>query len=203
MKKNKYGLVAGIGIGMILAIGGISVANIVFKNNKQNIVENNHKENMVGTTKTSNKSTTQTNKQQDNEAILVAEKFMNEYMKNENFEDWLSKQSVSDNFRKILNERIRANELNENYETKEMELSEEDRDLVKKYSDVYEPVLAKTKYNTNPYDPTEPGRGKFKATSWDEKTGIVVLNDEISPEFKIRLVKSSGKWLVDDVEDAD
>ena len=94
MKKNKYGLVAGIGIGMILAIGGISVANIVFKNNKQNIVENNHKENMVGTTKTSNKSTTQTNKQQDNEAILVAEKFMNEYMKNENFEDWLSKQSV-------------------------------------------------------------------------------------------------------------
>ena len=124
-------------------------------------------------------------------------------MKNENFEDWLSKQSVSDNFRKILNERIRANELNENYETKEMELSEEDRDLVKKYSDVYEPVLAKTKYNTNPYDPTEPGRGKFKATSRDEKTGIVVLNDETSPEFKIRLVKSSGKWLVDDVEDAD
>ena len=115
MKKNNYGLIAGIGIGVVLAVGGISISQHINKNNdKRNveIKENNQKENIAAFAKSSTKTEKKANKNQNDEVILIAEKFMNDYI-DVNVKNWLDVQPVTESFRKAYNERSRALELSE------------------------------------------------------------------------------------------
>ena len=68
MKKNNYGLIAGIGIGVVLAVGGISISQHINKNNdKRNveIKENNQKENIAASAKSSTKTEKKANQHQN------------------------------------------------------------------------------------------------------------------------------------------
>ena len=216
MKKNNYGLIAGIGIGVVLAVGGISISQHINKNNdKRNveIKENNQKENIAASAKSSTKTEKKANKNQNDEVILIAEKFMNDYI-DVNVKNWLDVQPVTESFRKAYNERSRALELSEallNEVIKMEALPKSDVDILNRHQGVeYDALLGSSSFDIN------PDYSKFKLKSWNEKTGIAVLRDEIAPdkatggcdtkgcepkpiniEVEVKLVKSNGKWLVD------
>ena len=182
MKKNNYGLIAGIGIGVVLAVGGISISQHINKNNdKRNveIKENNQKENIAAFAKSSTKTEKKANKNQNDEVILIAEKFMNDYI-DVNVKNWLDVQPVTESFRKAYNERSRALELSEallNEEIKMEALPKSDVDILNRHQGVeYDALLGSSSFDIN------PDYSKFKLKSWNEKTGIAVLRDEIAPD---------------------
>ncbi|RRD39391.1 hypothetical protein EII29_07330 [Leptotrichia sp. OH3620_COT-345] len=139
------------------------------------------------------------------EAERIAEKFMNDYIKeNISLEDWLAASPVTENFRKMYKERSRALELAEK-QLENKKLSESERKLLNKYKGIeYNTLLGSEIFATS------SEHSNFKVKSWNEKTGTMILKDNIKPEFavhsegkpinvevKLKLVKSNGKWLID------
>ncbi|MDO5088808.1 MAG: hypothetical protein Q4D53_03390 [Leptotrichiaceae bacterium] len=127
-----------------------------------------------------------------NEAENIAENFVNDYINidYENLDKWIKTQPVTEKFKMIHTNQIRAVEISDRILNGE-KVSEKDRKFSDEYTVDYGPIFGAAWADLKE-------DSIFKVKSYNKKTGRIILKDEKTEiEFPVNVVNKNGKWLID------